>query len=147
MADGDLTTRSEPSGQDEFAALGRALDALAENLSDTLKQLREEKGRLDRVLSSMHEGVLLADSVGKVQLVNSALVEMLYLPPNPVGKPVHDVIEHMELRDLMEAAREGEPQSAEVSLQRGPSRKILASARSLPRGTGVLVVLVDITEQ
>jgi len=147
MAGGDLNARSNLPGQDEFAVLGRALDRLAESLSDTLKQLREEKGRLDRVLSSMHEGVLLADSAGDVQLVNSALVEMLYLPPNPVGKPVRDVIEHLELRDLMDAAREGEPQSAEVSLQRGPARKILASARSLPRRSGVLVVLVDITEQ
>jgi two-component system phosphate regulon sensor histidine kinase PhoR len=147
MSAGDLSVRSEPVGKDEFAVLGRALDGLAESLSETLGALRSEKDRLDRVLSSMREGVLLVDAKGVVQVVNSALIEMLYLDRNPVGKSVHDVMGHPEVSELLELALSGESHSMEISVRTPVGRRILASARTLPRRGGVLAVLVDVTEQ
>ncbi len=146
MADGDLSVRTNAQGNDELAVLGRALDALAESLSDTLRQLRSERNRLSRVLASMSEGVLLVDAGGTVQLVNNALMEMLYLAPNPEGEPVSSVIEYEELSELLALVAAGESQSAELRLAKLKGRTLLAGVRGLSDG-GVLAVLVDITEQ
>ncbi len=147
MASGDLGARTAAEGNDELSLLGRAIDRLAESQSEILQELRAEKDRLDRVLSSMHEGVLLVDSDGKVQLVNSALVEMLSLPPNSIGKRAREVIDHDAVRDMLDQAFSGETQTGELNLLKPTIRKILASARRLPRKGGVLAVLVDNTER
>jgi two-component system phosphate regulon sensor histidine kinase PhoR len=147
MAGGDLSARTGAEGTDELSILGQALDSLAKSQSEIFQELRAEKDRLDRVLSSMTEGVLLVDAEGCVQLVNSALVEMLSLPPNSIGKDLHEVIDHQAVREMLDRASSGEAQTEELNLSKPSVRKIVASARPLPRKGGVLAVLVDNTER
>src|SRR5262249_2821606 len=55
MADGDLTARLRPHGNDEIAELGRAMDMMATNLASTLTALRGERDLLGLILESMRE--------------------------------------------------------------------------------------------
>ena len=76
------------------------------------------------VLSSMHEGVLLVDEQGQILLHNSAAMEMLFLGPRPLGKPLREVLEHASLLDLIQQALEGQNHSCEIEIS-SPSPRTL----------------------
>jgi two-component system phosphate regulon sensor histidine kinase PhoR len=145
MAAGDLDARGDIAVKDVFATLALTLNGLAENLSHTLGELRDERDRLTRVLSSMHEGVLLIDQEARLQLVNAAAQEMLLIGSHTIGDRASDVLTDAELVTRLHAALGGENCHAELQL--GPSgRRVLANVRRLRQRTGALAVLVDITD-
>ncbi len=147
MSDGDLAIRSHVPGSDEFAVLGRALDGLAHNLSATLDQLRGERDRLESVLRSMLEGVLMMDEHETIVLHNTAFMQMLYLSPGIDGRKATDVIVLEGFKAMVSEALHGNSVSGELSLREPTSKIFLTNVRPLARQQGVLVVLVDITEQ
>jgi two-component system phosphate regulon sensor histidine kinase PhoR len=143
---GDLTARSAFTGTDEFAVLGRTLNGLAENLSATLEQLRAEKGLLDRVLSSMREGVIVLDSSAAIVLSNSALLEMFSLKQAIEGKAASEVFNHPEFIEMLSTAIAGQSNSRELVFPGAAPKVLLANVRRLPP-KGAVAVLVDITAQ
>ncbi|MDB5864205.1 MAG: hypothetical protein JWO70_2011 [Betaproteobacteria bacterium] len=147
MASGELATRTRASGSDEIAALGQALDQLADSLSRSLNDLRAERDLLTGILSSMHEGVLVVGADGRIVLTNPALRAMLLIGPDAVGKTVLQVVRNAELDQLLERASRGEPSEVELELKGIMRRRALVRAVMLqdePRG--VLAVFVDVTE-
>lgn len=148
MAAGDFTTKVQPSGADEFADLGFALDQLAESLSRTLRELGAERDFIERILQGMQEGVLLLDRNGKVALVNGALRQMLYLGADWAGKAPIEVIQNAELMELVERARSTKStQSAELELTGIKPRRLLVRAVPLAgEPGGLLAVFVDVTD-
>jgi nitrogen fixation/metabolism regulation signal transduction histidine kinase len=77
MAAGDLEARSRIDSSDEIGQLGRTLDHLATNLSRSLRELRDDRDLLGRILESMREGVLVMDGEHRILLANPSLREML----------------------------------------------------------------------
>ncbi len=148
MADGDLSTRSRQTGDDEFGELGRALDQLAKNLSRTLGELREGRDRLGGILASMQEGVLLLDRSGHIYVLNPSLREMLLVGPDSVGKTVLEVVRHAELKELLDQGRRSlEPVTREIDFGTLQPRRLLVRAALLPGDQGgLLAVFVDVTE-
>ncbi len=148
MAEGDLDTRVRPTGHDELAQLGRALDHLAETLSGSLKALRAQNDRTSGILTRMQEGVLLLDGDGRVALVNPALREMLLLGADAVGKTPLEVIRHAELKEILDRAQlEGQSASGEVEVGGLKPRRLLVRAAPLEgQAEGVFAVFFDVTE-
>ncbi len=148
MAKGDFTVRAKPTGHDELALLGRALDQLAESLSRTLAKLRAERDFIGRIVNGMQEGVLLTDTEGKVALVNSALRQMLLIGANTHGKAPLEVVANEEIAALIQEARvKGHTASAEIELSGLKPRRLLVRAVPLvDEPHGVLAVFVDVTE-
>jgi two-component system phosphate regulon sensor histidine kinase PhoR len=154
MAAGDLNARVRLLGSDEFAELGHVLDQLAHNLSATLSDLRSERDLLDSVLRGMQEGVLLLDAEGHIVLVNPALRNMLFLPPDVRGRSLLEVIRHAELKEFLDAARSGGgPHSCEIELAGLKPRRLLVHAtrvtpepQSTNDRTALLAVCVDVTD-
>jgi two-component system phosphate regulon sensor histidine kinase PhoR len=147
MAGGELATRTRAAGSDEIAAVGQALDQLADSLSRSLGDLRAERDLLTGILSSMNEGVLVVGADGRIVLTNPALRAMLLIGPDAVGKSVLQVVRNAELDQLLERAARGEPSEAELDLKGIMRRRVLVRAVMLqdePRG--VLAVFVDVTE-
>lgn len=147
MSGGDLSVRSAMAGTDEFAVLGQALDGLAQNLSVTLEQLKGERDRLERVLRSMVEGVLLMDEAGKIVLYNSAVIEMLYLNSGILGRRASDVIKLDGFGEMLTGALNGDNSFRELKASEPKAKVLLTSVRRLARRKGALAVFVDVTEQ
>jgi two-component system, OmpR family, phosphate regulon sensor histidine kinase PhoR len=147
MAGGDLTPRSRLSGSDEIIAVGQALDQLAENLSRTLGELQGERDLLNRVLSSMNEGVLVVSGDGRIVLMNPALRAMLLIGQEATGKSVLQVVRNADLNQLIETA--AKRQDAELELGIGglrPRRVLVRATKLRDAAGGVLAVFVDVTE-
>ncbi|HVV50820.1 MAG TPA: ATP-binding protein [Polyangia bacterium] len=152
MASGDLEVRTRPSGSDEIAELGRALDVMAGNLASTLTALRTERDRLGVILESMREGVLVLDHQNRVLLVNPALRETFALGADAEGKAALELIRNAELQSILERAGKGAGAvSGEIEITGPKPRRLLVHAAPLPpaggaRAQGILAVFVDVSE-
>jgi len=155
MAAGDLSVRARIPGGGELSQLGDALDHLARSLSTTLGDLREERDRIAGILSSMEEGVLFLDEAGKVVLVNPALRKMLLLSGDPMGRSLLEVVRHAELKEMVDAAFDGELDEDEgVGAIQGeiriggllPRQLLVRIQRLEGAAAGVVGVFMDVTE-
>ena len=148
MSAGDLDVRSRLDTRDEVGDLGRALDHLAENLSRSLRELRDDRDLLGRILEAMREGVLVLDSERRILLFNGSLREMLLLDTAALGRPAIEVVRNAELQILVDAAIAGqEPVTGEIEVAGLRPRRLLVHAtRLLGEPRCVLVVLFDVTE-
>jgi two-component system phosphate regulon sensor histidine kinase PhoR len=148
MAKGDFSKLSSEAEQVEFGELYRALDQLSRGLSKTLHELRAEGDRMRGILAGMHEGVLLLDGDGRIELVNPSLREMLLLGHDAVGKTPLELVRHAELKELLDGVREsGDEGSLEIELGGLKPRRLLVRAGRLsPEAPPVLAVFVDVTD-
>lgn len=76
MRGGDFEARADESQKGEIGLLARALNDLCDSLSQTIHQLRAEKGQLKQILASFSEGVAATDGVGCLTHYNAALMQM-----------------------------------------------------------------------
>jgi len=151
MAAGDLTVRLRTRERDEVGDLGRALDAMAANLAASLTALRGERDRLDLILQSMREGVLVLDQDGRMLLVNPALRATLGIPPDSEGRAALELIRNAELPSILERAQAADgPVTGEIETTGPRPRRFLVHAAKLPmidgKHRGLLAVFVDVSE-
>lgn len=113
---------------------------LAQHLNERIDHLEEDRQRMDLVLSSMLEGVILFDARGQVTYANSATEGHLGTVPRsvegllPLG--MRSAVEH--------AAAERTPASSEAEV--GASRWLRGSAVPVHADGSVLLVVRDVTE-
>jgi two-component system phosphate regulon sensor histidine kinase PhoR len=147
MAGGDLAARARISGRDEIAAVGTALDQLADSLSQSMGELRAERDLLTGILSSMNEGVLVVGADKRIVLTNPALRAMLLAGPDAIGKSVLQVVRNADLNQLLAGAARRDEAEVEVELAGLMPRRVLVRAVQLRDSPGaVLAVFVDVTE-
>ena len=151
MAGGDLAARLRPSGRDEIAELGRALDLMATNLAATMTALRGERDLLGLILQSMREGVLVLDDEMRMLLVNPALRATLGIPADAEGRAAVELIRNAELPGILGRAQAANgPVSGEIETTGPRPRRLLVHAAPLPvvngKQQGLLAVFVDVTE-
>ena len=76
MAKGNFDIRVDENEPGEVGALAKALNYLCTTLSQTIYQLKLEKGQLDQILQSLTDGVAATDEMGELTHYNSALMRM-----------------------------------------------------------------------
>jgi len=148
MAGGELEARSRLETADEIGELGRTLDHLAANLSRSVRELRDDRDLLGRILESMREGVLVMDGEHRILLANPSLREMLLLDSDVTGRSTIEVIRNAELQSIVEKALVGnEPLVGEIEVGGIKPRCMLVHAARLSGEPRALVlVLFDVTE-
>ena len=148
MAGGDLETRSRVETTDEIGELGRTLDHLAANLSHSLRELRDDRDLLGRILESMREGVLVMDGAHRILLANPSLREMLLLDSDVTGRSTIEVIRNAELQAIVQKALVGtEPLAGEIEVAGiKPRRLLVYAARLSGEPRALVLVLFDVTE-
>ncbi|MDH7577185.1 MAG: ATP-binding protein [Bacillota bacterium] len=152
IAQGDWEIELGPLTQGEVGELAAAVNGMSRTLKEKVRELAESKVRLEAVLANMESGVLLADHVGHISLVNRAAEKLLGITEKDVlGKSHVEVVKNYLLSSLIdEVLRTRERRKEEVALI-FPKERILEAhaapifgARQEPRG--VVVVLHDISE-
>ncbi len=147
MALGDLDARTATLPPGELAELGAALHHLGRGLHQTVNELQTALDRLEGTLAGMEEGVLVLDGQKRVALVNPSLRELLMLSGDPTGKSPHDVIRHVELEKILDAALREGPVAREIELgELQPRRLRVRAAPSATEPGGVFAVFTDVTE-
>lgn len=109
-------------GSRPLRRLASEINVIRERLIEQRKRLHDEGFSLQAILSSMAEGVMIADVQRRVRLVNAALIEMFQIKSSPINKSVMEVFHSVQLNDAFKQAFEtGLPQSVSLSLRRHPA--------------------------
>ena len=136
--------------KDDWAQMHTLFCQMQESIEHRRDLMENTNQRFVAMLSSMAEGVLAIDSLGKVILVNRAGSAMLMLTtPDIVGRKLVDLVRIPELLKVVELTIEtGEPQKVEFKTLHEPKRIISArlTAFDSVERNGTAIVFQDVTE-
>ena len=144
VAEGDFSRRIEVTSRDEIGVLTDTFNDMARQLRDTLRQVENERNKLDTLFLHMTDGVVAFSREGQVIHSNPAAARMLHQPIGPetaYGQLFGDIA---PLEQVLQAPDhlEGERRLRESVLQ-----VLLAPFDRGREGGGVLAVLHDVTEE
>jgi two-component system phosphate regulon sensor histidine kinase PhoR len=155
MAAGDLRRRADPRGTDEIGRLGLTFNRMADELSDTIGIISDERAKLSAILETMGDGLLMIDHDDAIVLANSA-AERLLNPVSRLARPRREVRgralievahDHELPRLVLDARQQGQVSSMLIEL--GGGRRTIRAVAAPVRGVAggpVLLVLQDLTE-
>ena len=134
--------------EEELAALGSALNRLAEAAEAQFAAVRDERDHLMTILASMSEGVLVVGGDGRARLVNPAFRRLFDLHGEVTGRTVLELLRQPALARIVDdTLRLGEAQSGGIELQAPERRTLLLASAALAGGErGAVVVVRDTTE-
>ena len=108
----------------EMGELREALQKTANQIEDQINELSKERAMLSAVLRQMTDGVLIADSSGKVQLLNDAAEKLFMISEEEaLGRSVVEVMRHHRLVELWEETQNGPAKT--ITMEMGARHKFL----------------------
>ena len=124
------------------------MDQAVQELGRRVDSLARDRARMEAILSSMIEGVLVVDEQGRLQLVNDAARRILKLEQDAIDRPYVEAIRHPGIVDNIGRVLAGGDTSAlELSVTRDTTRTLVAQvAPVVTAGRGAVLVMHDITE-
>jgi len=147
IAGGNIARRADVAGPTEIRRLAHALNTMAHNLEGELKRVQVAAEKLQAVLESLRDGVLLIDNRQNIELINDAAAEMLaFSPAVTLGQRDTILMRHPELSELLRLAKnEGSACHRRIVLSGQTARHIRAAVLPLEGGR-IMIVLQDLTE-
>ena len=155
IAEGELSSISP--GPRVVREIHRELKELARRQREVARRIADEDFSLRAILTSMVEGVLIANSNMQIRLVNERLRHMFSLPKSPMDRTVMEVFRnHLVHQVIREALETGKPQFAELQTEirdgdrfqlkhfQVTSVSLRSSASEL--AAGALVIFHDVTQ-
>jgi two-component system, OmpR family, phosphate regulon sensor histidine kinase PhoR len=155
LAEGVLSSASP--GPRVVREVHRELKELARRQREAAMRIADEDFSLRAILTSMVEGVLIANCNMQIRLVNERLQHMFSLPKSPMDRTVMEVFRnHLVHQVIREALETGKPQFAELQTEirdgdrfqlkhfQVTSVSLRSSASEL--AAGALVIFHDVTQ-
>ncbi len=144
VAEGDFSRKIEVPSQDEIGVLTDTFNDMAGQLQDTLRQVENERNKLDTLFLHMTDGVVAFSREGKVIHANPAAARMLRRPlgPETAYQALFEDVAPLEQVLSAPDHLEGERRVRDSFLQ-----LLLAPFDRGREWGGVLVVIHDVTEQ
>jgi len=145
---GDLTRPSPDYGDDDLGNVARAMDQAIHDLGRRIETLERDRARMEAILASMIEGVLVVNEQGRLQLVNDAARRLLKLEKGSLDHSYIEAIRHPGIVEHIGRALEGEETDGlELSVTRDTTRVLVARvAPVVAAGRGAVLVMHDITD-
>jgi len=153
LARGELEHRTEPSGKDEIATLGVAINSMAEQLADRLATITADRNQLQAILSSIEEGIVAVDRAQAVVLINEPAAQLFEISvADAYGQRIWEICRIAEVHQaLSEALSAGSVVHAEARITEANHDRFIDLHATTIRtrdgeSSGAVVVLHDISE-
>jgi two-component system phosphate regulon sensor histidine kinase PhoR len=151
MAKGDFSVKPSLVSGDEIGELAGALAHLSDEIQEKIETIKEEAAKLDAVLCSMSEGVMVSDEKGEVLLMNPSFRKTFLIEGEPRGRKVWEVVSHRALLEMSEGLISGTATSAgrDVEINVPDERVLKVNAAAVLKDgkfSGAVMVFHDITE-
>jgi two-component system, OmpR family, phosphate regulon sensor histidine kinase PhoR len=145
---GDLDQQVTVSSKDELGSLSHAFNRMSNNLKETLNTLSAEKNKLDTVLSTITDGVIMADSKGRIMLANPAAETLFNFKAAAVtGKPIIEATLNYEIdQPLKSCLSTQQRQNTFIDLKGGKFLRIIVAPFNTEQIAGALLLFQDLTE-
>lgn len=102
IARGDLDRRLDPRGIDEVGQLARAFNLMSDQLAHRIETLSAERNKLQRIITSMLEGLIAVDEHQVVIHINASAAELLRLQPTPPGRHLWEACRVADIHDAFD---------------------------------------------
>jgi two-component system phosphate regulon sensor histidine kinase PhoR len=145
---GDLSRPAPDYGDDDLGSVARGMDQAVQELGRRVDSLARDRARMEAILASMIEGVLVVNEQGRLQLVNAAARRILKLEQGAIDHSYVEAIRHPGIVEHIARALKGEEtEGLELSVTRDTTRTLVARvAPVVTAGRGAVLVMHDITD-
>lgn len=116
IAGGDLRARVRTHRVDEIGDLARAVDAMADRQSLSVRQAEGERNELRAILDNAAEGVIVLGEEGTIELVNGAARRIFGAPADAAGRPLVEVTRSRRVQEFLDALKNS-PGSRTIDLE------------------------------
>jgi two-component system phosphate regulon sensor histidine kinase PhoR len=103
LAKGDFSRKIRLRQKDEIGDLAHALNYMSAELKNKMSKIIYEEAKLDAVISSMFEGVLITDEKGRVLMMNPTLRKLFLVDSAPEGKRPIEIMRNNIIQDIVDA--------------------------------------------
>ncbi len=151
MSRGDLSLRATTDGADEVSKLAASFNGMAMTIQQMLHEMTEERDRMETILTTMADGIIITDKSGRIILFNKASEGIFGLrAEDTIGLPIAEVELHPELADMV-AETLATQRIVRKDLKLEPSGVALSAYSTTVKDPpsnveGAVVVLYDLTE-
>jgi two-component system phosphate regulon sensor histidine kinase PhoR len=149
VAEGDFsqTLAAWAAENNELFHLEQGINATAAHLQQRLVELSQEKARLETILRTMADGVLVVDGKKRIVMMNPAAEAMFGIPTGEaIGRDHLELTHHFDLdQALTRVLDTGEPAQLEIRRARPEEQVLEARLAYFGKDRGVLLVMQDIT--
>ncbi|MDH3735320.1 MAG: hypothetical protein OEU54_17445, partial [Gemmatimonadota bacterium] len=139
LAGGDLKARAQLTGADRVAAVGQAIDRLADSFEERVEESDARTGDLRALFDGLEDAVAFIDADGTLQIRNPALEQWVGRSV-PIGTRLSELFKSPDILSAVDRAQSGETVTDEL---RFGHRIILLSTR--PHRGGAMLTLRDLT--
>lgn len=136
---------------DEVEDLARAFNDMAKQVRVRIEEVTSGKLRLEAILHSMFDGVMVVDAKGVIIMINNTLKKMLHIEDEPAGKKPIEIIRNVEIQTIVDSIIEKKTGllSQELSLVLPEEKILMIHATPVVRSSatdGAVLVFHDITD-
>ena len=150
IAKGDFSKRISIASNDEMGDLAVAFNYMSKQIRLRVQEVTASKSRLEAVLLSMFEGVMVVNSKGEILLMNQTLKDFLCIKEESGGKRPLEVIRNIEIQEITDKVLKLHKgvESCEISVLIPEEKILLVHAAPVLRegkSEGAVLVFHDIT--
>jgi two-component system phosphate regulon sensor histidine kinase PhoR len=153
FARGNLMHKLPLAGSQEISDLADALNQMAAELDEKIRDIVEQRNEREAILSSMAEGVLAVDAQERLIRLNQTAARLIGVDPaRAQGRMLQEVVRNLDLQQLVaNVLATQKPQEDELLLHdNGGGERYLHAHGTILRGAqekeaGALVVLHEVT--
>ncbi len=150
IAGGQLEQKIKIATKDEIGLLSQAFNEMSTHLKTSMDAISAEKTKLDSILDSMADGVIMTDSKGVIVLANRAAgIFFGFEEERAANKPVIEVVHDHEVDEVLKSCLKADKEHTvqfESGIARRFFRAIAVPLHSNGRLSGALILLQDLTE-
>ena len=152
IAHGELTSRIYLDNSVETSKLAVAINQMADSLQAQVKEVTEGKTRLETILSTMVEGILVFNHDGQAVMANPAAERMLGIEKGSWhNRKALEIVRNTELHEKILIVNRDQVYLEHEIVTRIPGKKVLSVTLApinpaVSEKTGVLAVFHDVTK-
>ena len=151
LATGDFSRKAIVHSNDETGDLAKALNDMADEINAKVKKISSEKAKLEAILSSMFEGIMLTNERGEILLLNPSIRKLFLIDSSPEGRKPLEVIRNNTIQEIVDRVlnENREVITQEVSVFIPEQKTIMINGVPIVKDNvieGAVFVFHDITE-
>ncbi len=151
IAAGNFTKKISVKAKDEIGDLAGAFNHMSSEVCSKIEQLEDNKSKLEAVLFSMFDGVMVVDSAGMLLLMNKSLKDLLAVKHEAEGKKPLEIIRNVEVQEIADKVLDMKTgvESREISILLPEEKRIIVHGTPIIREEkieGAVLVFHDVTE-
>jgi len=144
LAYGEYDDSPLPGRYPEIDEISRELKEISLHITESIESLREEKEKAEYILSNISEGLIIVNSLNRIQLINSAALSIFNISTDITGQNLNYITYNNVIGHAVRECQSSDTNTVfELTLR---ERVYFVSVKRLSSSDFVMVTLTDVNE-